>query len=52
MKKIINENTQKYVNGDKCINYVYEFNDSEVSVSRSEINGIYPENAWCMNKEY
>lgn len=51
MKQVKNIETQKYINGDKCINYVYEFNDNEVSVSRSEINGIYPENAWCMNRE-
>lgn len=51
IKKIINEDTQKYVNGDKCINYVYEFNDNEVSILRFEINGLYPENAWCMNKK-
>lgn len=51
MKIVKNNETNKYVNGDKCINFVYEFNDNEVSVSKSEINGIYPENAWCVNKK-
>ena len=50
MKIINDENTNKYVNGDKCINYVYEFDDNDASVSRSVINGIYPENAWCCNE--
>lgn len=51
MKLIKDKESNLYVNGKKCSNNEYLFDDEELGISRSVINGIYPEDAYCSNEK-
>lgn len=51
MKIVKLEETQKFKNSDLCVATLYDFNDKDIDISISEIDGKYPEENYCMNTD-
>lgn len=45
------EEKEVFKNSDLCIAAEYGFHDKDIDIATSEINGRYPEDAYCVNTE-
>ncbi len=51
MKIVKLEETETFKNSDLCIATEYGFGDKDIDIATAEINGKYPEDAYCVNTE-
>ncbi len=51
MKKVALEETEVFKNSDLCIATEYGFHNKDIDIATAEINGRYPEGAYCVNTD-
>jgi len=51
MKFVRFENTERYVNSDKCEVWEYLMDDPEINCAIAKIKGRYPDKGYCVNTQ-
>ncbi len=49
MKIVKKEDTIKFKNSEKCLEWLYPHKDDDIDISVAEISGRYPDKDYCVN---